>query len=133
MKLFTFVTTLALMTANTAAANDGTGALRRPSLVTADLVYVAADDVDVDASSSHQKDDIASQAHIADKVSHHYFLELCRPHMVFFLSCLTHLCLGLHPNSLSPLRLKRRTTYLSTCAEFNLRGVGCPVTISPVT
>ena len=77
MKLFTF-TVLALITANTAAANDGDGALRSPSLVTAaDLVYMAADDVDVDASSSHQNDVIANQArHITDEVSYHYFLEL---------------------------------------------------------
>ncbi len=81
MKLFT-CTALALLTANTAAANDDAGALRGPSLVTADLVYVAADDADVDASSSHQIDDIANQAHIADEVSAHYYLELCRPHMV---------------------------------------------------
>ena len=75
MKLFTF-TALALLTANTAASNDGAGALRRPSLATADLVYVAADDVDVDASSSsHQNDLIAN----TDEVSAHYYLELCFP------------------------------------------------------
>ena len=79
MKLFTF-TALALLTANTAAAKDGTGALRGPSLVTADLVYVAADDVDVDAASSNEKDDIANKAHIADEVSDHYSLESCVVH-----------------------------------------------------
>ena len=91
MKLFTFTTSIALLTANTAAANDGTGALRGPSLVTADLVYVASDNVDVDASSSHQTDDIANKAHIADEVSYRYFLELCRPHMVVFLCIMSHI------------------------------------------
>ena len=58
MKLFT---ALALVTVNTAAAAAA-------SIVTADLLYVAADNVDADASS-HQKDVIANQDHVADEVS----------------------------------------------------------------
>ena len=72
MKLFTF-TALTLLMANTAAANDVAGALRRPSLATADLVYVAADDADIDASSSHLTDVIENRAHIAYEVSGHHY------------------------------------------------------------
>ena len=61
-----------------------------PSLVTADLVYIAADDVNADASS-HQNDIIANQAHVADadEVSVH-FSPLSWIHTMVFFSCLTY-------------------------------------------
>ena len=78
MKLFFTALALAVNAAN----NDGTAdALRSPSLVTADLAYVADDADDVDASSSHQNDVIANQAHVADDVSAQ-FSELLSKHVI---------------------------------------------------
>jgi hypothetical protein len=123
MKLFT---ALALV-ANVAAANAALPSLRN-GLTGADLpVYVAADNVDVDAAdaSSHQTDAIVNQAHVADEVSDHYFFELCRPHIMVLLIHASLLLFAFASNllPLTSLRLKRRMTHLSTCVEFNLRVV----------
>ena len=72
MKLFTALALVTINTAAAAAANVGAAdSFRSPSLVTADLVYVAADDAD---ASSHQNDviEIENQAHVADEVSAHF-------------------------------------------------------------
>ncbi len=68
MKLFTALALVATV-ATAAAANEEDGALPslRNGLIGADLVYVAADDVDIDASSN-QNDAIVNQAN-ADEVS----------------------------------------------------------------
>ena len=68
MKLFTALA-LVVTVATAAAANEEDGALPslRNGLTGADLVYVAADDVDIDASSN-QNDAIVNQAN-ADEVS----------------------------------------------------------------
>ena len=127
MKLFT---ALALV-ANVAAANAALPSLRNGLTgVGADLsVYVAADNVDVDAdASSHQTDAIANQAHVADEVSDHYFFELCRPHIMVLLYHASLLLFVFASNllPLTSLRLKRRLTHLSTCVEFNLRMIVFP-------
>ena len=69
MKLF-FTTVLALVAANAAAAaNDDP--IHTIGRLAADLVYAAADDVDLNASS-HQTDVNANQLHVADEVSAHF-------------------------------------------------------------
>ena len=69
MKLF-FTTVLALVVANAAAAaNDDP--IHTIGRLAADLVYAAADDVDLNASS-HQTDVNANQLHVADEVSAHF-------------------------------------------------------------
>ena len=70
MKVFSTALILNAAAAATTANDGAADALRSPSLVTADLVYVATD---ADASSN-QNDVIENQADAADEVSAHFLV-----------------------------------------------------------
>ena len=116
MKLF-FTTTLALVAANAAAAaNDDP--IHTIGRLAADLVYVAADEVDVDASSRRTDFNANQEARVVDVVSAQQFSERVAVHTDGDGIIMPHS----HTFVYHSLPLKRtRIMHLNTCVEFGLR------------